>query len=106
MKWLKALGAALLAFLAFLAAAQATKHRARAKAISDQSERDLLDTVVDGTGDAQVAAERALEHLEKAKIAEARATELVTKGATNEPTLSDVVSRWNAHSVRSKPAKG
>jgi hypothetical protein len=104
MKYLKAIGAALIAFLAFLAAAQATKQRARAKGALDASEDELKATVETGTDEAQAAAQRALEHLDKAKAAEQRATELVSRGVSNEPTLADVTDKWRARSVRSKPA--
>ena len=106
MKYIKAIGAALLAFLAFLAAVKATQHRARAKGILDAQEDDLIATAEVGTGKAQEAARLALEHLEKAKDAEARATELVTKGAMQDETLESISDRWRSRSssVRSKPA--
>lgn len=105
MNYIKAFIGALIAFFAFIAAARATQHRAKAKAISDKSEVDLIRTVSTGTAEAAAAAERALEHLDMAKAAEARATELVTKGADSEQTLADVTDRWRSRSVRDKPAQ-
>jgi hypothetical protein len=93
-RWIRILGGIVSVVLALLAAASATRSRAKAARIVPTTEAELRVMVERGTEEAAARARRALEHIERARAAEERAKELLTKGAESDETTERVLDRW------------
>jgi hypothetical protein len=98
--WIKSLGSAavvaVVGFLAFMAAAKATRHRQLEQEWKDRAVADQESDVAANVDLAKAARARAKAHGEKAKAAEKKTKERVHANSSREPTMSSITSKWRA----------
>lgn len=100
MKYLRAIVAAALAFLAYLTAIRIATEKAKAEAWHEGDERDVLDDIQRGTYDARARAERAKAHLDKAGAARAKLNHHTDKLADLHEELDNGFDRFRSRARR------
>lgn len=96
--WIKGVGGglavAVVGFLAFMAAVNATKHRKLEQEWKDRAVANQESDIAANIDVAKAARERAKFHGTKAKMAEKKTKERVNANSTREPTMADITSKW------------
>ncbi len=104
MKYIKAIGVAVLAALAFILAAQATQKRLKTgiKRGDELAKAKLVADIRVATGAAKVRMESHLVHIERAEEKESQVMAILDKGGNQDETINDAFDRYSAAVNKSK----
>lgn len=96
--WIKSLGGALIVgavgVLAFMAAANASKHRKLEREWKDRAIANVESGVAENVEAAMQDRKRARVHGKKAREAETKTKERISANNAREPTMADITSKW------------
>jgi hypothetical protein len=97
-RWFRIVAKALLVaasvLFAVIFAARATEAKRKAKELTSDKEHDLVKAINQGTLADKKAAQEALDLLKEARAHEQKAQAIITRGASHDSTVQDVLDRW------------